>query len=88
MVGLRLPCPGSDHRESDWVRVEIHMLSNFRARLMLVVIAVLFSLVIGLGTAFLFYAAKGSLLVALTAGGGAFVATMTLAVGVLSLLLQ
>ncbi|WP_319737269.1 hypothetical protein [Streptomyces niveiscabiei] len=63
------------------------MLPHFRTRLMLVVIAVLFSLVVALTTALLFYAAKGSLLFALTAGAGAFVATMTLALGVLSLLL-
>lgn len=55
---------------------------------MLIVIAVLFSLVIALATMFLFHAARGSLLIALTAGGGAFVAAMTLAIGVLSLLLQ
>ncbi|MGW3163280.1 hypothetical protein ACWC9Q_10395 [Streptomyces sp. NPDC001142] len=53
---------------------------------MLVIIAVLFSLVVALATAFLFYAAKGSLLIALTVGGGAFVTTMTLALGVFSLL--
>ncbi|MGW5017111.1 hypothetical protein [Streptomyces sp. NRRL F-5053] len=64
------------------------MLPNFRTRLMLVVIAVLFSLVIALATALLFYAGRGALLSALTAGGGAFVAAMTLAIGVLSLLLQ
>ncbi|MFI7099300.1 hypothetical protein ACIBK8_08060 [Streptomyces sp. NPDC050161] len=54
---------------------------------MLVVIAVLFALVVALATAFLFYAAKGNLLVALAMGGGAFVATMTLLLGVYSLLL-
>ncbi|MFF7703251.1 hypothetical protein [Streptomyces lydicus] len=86
MVGLRLPCHGLDHSESDWA--QIHMLPNFRTRLMLVVIAVLFSLVVALTTAFLFYAAKGSLLVALSVGGGAFVATMTLFLGVFSLLLR
>ncbi|MDJ1132021.1 hypothetical protein [Streptomyces iconiensis] len=64
------------------------MLPNFRTRLMLIVVAVLFSLVIALATALLFHAARGSLLIALTAGGGAFVAAMTLAIGVLSLLLQ
>lgn len=55
---------------------------------MLVVIAVLFSLVVALMTAFLFYASQGSLLVALTMGGGAFVATMTMLLGVFSLLLR
>ncbi|MEU8508265.1 hypothetical protein AB0C40_26845 [Streptomyces brevispora] len=55
---------------------------------MLVIIAVLLSLVIALATAFVFYATKESFLVALTAGGGAFVATMTLALGVFSLFSQ
>lgn len=55
---------------------------------MLVIIAALFSLVIALATAFVFYAAKESLLVSLTAGGGAFVATMTLSLGVFSLFSQ
>lgn len=83
-----MPCAGLDHRESDWLKVEIRMLPHFTTRLMLVVIAVLFSLVVALVTALLFYVAEGSPLVALTAGGGAFVATMTLALGVLSLLLR
>ncbi|MEV6742787.1 hypothetical protein AB0N21_00010 [Streptomyces sp. NPDC051080] len=86
MVELRLPCPGIDHRELDWV--ETRMPPNFRTRLMLVVIAVLLSLVVALATAFVFYAAKESFLVPLTAGGGAFVATMTLALGVFSLFSQ
>ncbi|MEU5646405.1 hypothetical protein [Streptomyces milbemycinicus] len=64
------------------------MLPNFRTRLMLLVIAVLSSLVVALATAFLFYAARGSFLAALTMGGGAFVATMTLFLGVFSLLLR
>lgn len=64
------------------------MLPNFKTRLTLVVIAVLFSLVVALATAFLFFAAKESLLVALTVGGGAFVATMTLLLGVISLLFR
>ncbi|MFD5553752.1 hypothetical protein ACFWIA_07920 [Streptomyces sp. NPDC127068] len=74
-----------DCRESDWVQTRV--LPNFKTRLMLVVIAVLFSLVVALATAFLFYAAKGSPLTALTVGGGAFVATMTLFLGVFALLL-
>lgn len=64
------------------------MLPNFRTRLMLVVIAVLSSLVVALATAFLFYATKGGFLVTLTMGGGAFVTTMTLFLGVFSLLLR
>ncbi|MBP2064967.1 hypothetical protein [Streptomyces iranensis] len=55
---------------------------------MLVVIAVLSSLVVALATAFLFYATKGGFLVTLTMGGGAFVTTMTLFLGVFSLLLR
>ncbi|MET9149230.1 hypothetical protein [Streptomyces sp. NPDC004042] len=55
---------------------------------MLVVIAMLFSLVVALTTAFLFYVVKGSLLVSLTMGGAAFVATMTLALGAFSLLIR
>ncbi|MGY1434576.1 hypothetical protein [Streptomyces reniochalinae] len=54
---------------------------------MLIVIAVLFSLVVALVAAFLFYAVKRNPLVACTLGGGAFVATMTLLLGVYSLLL-
>ncbi|MFE6764077.1 hypothetical protein [Streptomyces sp. NPDC057689] len=61
---------------------------NFRTRLLLVVIAVLLSLVVALATAFVFYVAKENFLVALTAGGGAFVATMTLALGVCALFSQ
>ncbi|WP_326759193.1 hypothetical protein OHB35_15580 [Streptomyces phaeochromogenes] len=64
------------------------MLPNFRTRLLLVVIAVLFSLVVALATALLFYAVQGDFVVVLTAAGGSFVATMTLAVGVLALLFQ
>ncbi|MBV7669642.1 hypothetical protein ACH4TM_03830 [Streptomyces parvus] len=64
------------------------MTPDFRTRLMLVVIAMLLSLVVALATAFVFYAAKESFLVTLTAGGGAFVATMMLALGVFSLFSQ
>jgi hypothetical protein len=64
------------------------MLPNIRTRLLLVVIAVLFSLVVALATAFLFYAVQGDFVVVLTAAGGSFVATMTLAVGVLALLFR
>ncbi|MFJ2819393.1 hypothetical protein [Streptomyces sp. NPDC087294] len=86
MVELRLPCLQLGLRESD--RTQTHMLPNFRTRLMLVVIAVLFSLVVALATAFLFYVIKGSLLVSVTMGGGAFVATMTLTLGACSLLIS
>ncbi|MFD9816595.1 hypothetical protein [Streptomyces sp. NPDC059080] len=54
---------------------------------MLVVIAVLFSLVAALATAFVSYAARRDFLAALTIGGGVFVAVMTLALGVYTLLL-
>ncbi|NJQ04010.1 hypothetical protein [Streptomyces lonarensis] len=60
---------------------------TFRTRLLLVVIAVQFSLVIALAAAFLLYAVDGSALVALGTGAGAFVTTMTLALGVYALLL-
>ncbi|MEV1082011.1 hypothetical protein AB0I98_27805 [Streptomyces sp. NPDC050211] len=64
------------------------MLPNFRTRLLLIVIAVLFSLVVAFATAFLFYAMQEDFVVALTAAGGSFVATMTLSVGVLALLFR
>ncbi|OIK02570.1 hypothetical protein BIV25_03035 [Streptomyces sp. MUSC 14] len=86
MVGLGLPCVRLDHRELDWVQTR--MVPNFKTRLMLVVIAALFSLVVALTTAFLLYAVKGSFLSALTVGGGTFIATMTLLLGALSLLLS
>lgn len=64
------------------------MRSNFNTRLLLVVVAVLFSLVMALTAALLDYVATRHGLAALTAGAGAFVATMTLAMVVLTVLLQ
>ncbi len=52
---------------------------------MLFVIAVLFSLVVAIAAPFLVCVAKERHLGAVTAGAGAFVATMTLALGSLSL---
>ncbi|MDT0459150.1 hypothetical protein RM550_26115 [Streptomyces sp. DSM 41527] len=54
---------------------------------MLVVITVLFSLVVALAAAFVSYAVRGDFLAALVMGGSAFVAVMTLALGVYTVLL-
>lgn len=55
---------------------------------MLVVIAVLFSLVVALVAAILFYAANKDPLGALATGGAAFAATMTIVLCVFAFVLQ
>ena len=62
-------------------------MQDFRTRVLLVVVAVLLSLVVSLAAALIAYAADRNGLTAVAWGGGAFLGTMTLALGVLTVLL-
>ncbi|MER5783898.1 hypothetical protein ABT104_19575 [Streptomyces mobaraensis] len=64
------------------------MRPNFQARFRYVAIAALFSTVIGLSAALIVCWAKGPGMDVLAAGSTAFLASMTLAVAVIAVLLQ